>query len=208
MKRSLLLPFLRSQTQGDLLALLFLNPEREFTIAEVARQIGVSAPGVHHEVTRLYEAGLIADRRDGQSRKIRALQTSVVAKPLFDLLAVTYGPLPVLTKELAHIKGMDRAYIYGSWAARYSGRTGKVPNDIDVLIVGSADLDELDAAALRARSVLLREVDIQRVSTSDWQKAVSKSKDASPFLVTLLANPLIEIHTSLEKSEQYEKVTG
>lgn len=208
MRHSMLLPLLRSQTQGDLLALLFFNPEQEFTIAEAARQIGVSAPGVHHEVTRLYAAGLIADRRDGQNRKIRALQTSVVAKPLFDLLAVTYGPLPVLAKGLASIKGIEGAYIYGSWAARYSGRPGKVPNDIDVLIVGSADLDELEAAALRAGSVLLRDVDIKRVSPSTWQDAVNNLKSATPFLVTLLANPLVEIHIPKAESEQYEKVTA
>lgn len=117
-----------------------------------------------------------------------------MAKPLIDLLAVTYGPLPVLTEELAHIKGIKQAFIYGSWAARYNGRAGNVPNDIDVLVVGSADLDELDEAAVRARSVLLREVDIRRVPSSTWQEAVGKSKDASPFLVTLLANPLVEIH--------------
>jgi hypothetical protein len=42
-----------------------------------------------------------------------------VSRPLTDLLAVTYGPLPVLTDLLSEVAGVDQAYIYGSWAARY-----------------------------------------------------------------------------------------
>jgi hypothetical protein len=64
-----------------------------------------------------------------------------------DLEAVTYRPLPVLTDAVRSVPGVQRAYIYGSWAARYSGEIGPVPVDVDVLVIGTADLDDLEEAA-------------------------------------------------------------
>ena len=187
MKVSQLLPLLRSQTQADLLALLFLNPEKEFSMTDAARLIGVSVPGVHHEVVRLVKAGYIHDRREGNSRLVSAPTNSLIFKPLSDLLAVTHGPLPVLTNELAKVEGIESAFIYGSWAARYSGNGGPIPADIDVLVVGHPDLDDLQSAADRAEKVLHREVNIRRVSAPVWKK----SEDG--FLKTVQSQPLVPI---------------
>ncbi len=52
-----------------------------------------------------------------------------------DLLAVTFGPAAVLRAALAKIRGIERAFIYGSWAARYAQRSGPVPDDIDLLVM-------------------------------------------------------------------------
>lgn len=197
MKDSTLLPLLRSQTQGDLLALLYMNPEEEFTLTEAARKIGASAPGVHHEVTRLVDTGFIRDRREGNNRLIRAATDSIIAKPLTDLLALTYGPIPVLAKYLSRVHGVQRAYIFGSWAARYLGERGAIPKDVDVLAVGTADIDELEAAVQKAEKFLHREVNIQKVSFDSWIKASdqldSDKKGANAFLATIRSKPLVEI---------------
>jgi hypothetical protein len=43
---------LRSRAQGDLLALLYLDPEREYSLTEAALLIGVSVKTVHTEASR------------------------------------------------------------------------------------------------------------------------------------------------------------
>ncbi|MDP1852197.1 MAG: winged helix-turn-helix domain-containing protein [Candidatus Planktophila sp.] len=194
MKVSQLLPLLRSRTQADLLALLFLNPDKEFSVTDAAKLVGSSVPGMQHEVARLVRTGFIQDRKEGNSRLVRASKESIIFKPLSDLLAVTHGPLPVLNKELAGVAGIVSAYIYGSWAARYSGESGPVPADIDVLVVGNADLDELQSTAERAELQLYREVNIRRVSLQAWKKG-----DGS-FLKTVRAKPLVPL-TLNEKTE-------
>ena len=197
MKDSALLPLLRSQTQGDLLALLFMNLEKEFTLAETARKIGASVPGVHHEVVRLLEAGFISDRREGNYRLIRAATDSLIAKPLTDLLALTYGPLPTLSTLLSTVKGIQQAHIYGSWAARYLGQRGPIPKDVDVLVVGTADLDDLDSVAERAGRLLHREVNIRRVSAHTWESTSGKAeldrKGSDSFLSSVRSKPMVEI---------------
>lgn len=95
-------------------------------------------------------------------------QDELVTRPLTELLAVSFGPLPVLTGLLADVDNIDEAYIYGSWAARYQGQPGSTPNDVDVLVIGNADRDELDDVAERAQRRLRREVNIGRVATQRW----------------------------------------
>ncbi len=123
----------------------------------------------------------------GTSRLVRSASDSVLSGPLTDLLAVTYGPLPVLTQCLTGVPDVDRAFIYGSWAARHSGEPGPVPGDVDVLVIGDADRDELDECALAAEAVLRREVNIRRVRAETWRG------EDDPFLATLRSRPMVEL---------------
>ena len=50
---SALLPILRSQVAGDLLALLYLHPEAEYSLTEAATAIGASLNAVHYEAGKL-----------------------------------------------------------------------------------------------------------------------------------------------------------
>ena len=146
-----LLPLLRSRVQGDLLALLYLHPNRDYSLTEAAALIGASVKTVHTEASRLIAAGFVRDSRRGNVRLLRAVTDTPVSRPLTDLLAVTYGPLPVLNDLLADVDGITHAFIYGSWAARYLGEPGPVPGDVDVLVVGTADPDDLDEIARAAQ---------------------------------------------------------
>jgi hypothetical protein len=184
-----LLPLLRSQAQGELLALLFLHPEQDYSLTEAADLIGASVKTVHTEASRLVAAGLVADSRRGNLRMLRAVTGTPVSRPLTDLLAVTYGPLPVLTDLLAEAPGVSAAFIYGSWTARYAGEPGPVPHDIDVLVVGTSDRDDLDEIARTAQGRLLRPVKVRRVSPAAW----AASDPSDPFLASVRRRPLVEI---------------
>jgi predicted nucleotidyltransferase len=193
-----LLPILRSQVAGNLLALLYLHPDREYSLSEAAQAIGSSVNAVHHEASRLTQGGLLQDRRRGNLRLIRAAADSLLTRPLTDLLAVTYGPLPVITELLRVVDGVEEAYIYGSWAARYLGEPGPPPNDVDVLVVGSPALDDLDDAAEKAEDQLRRPVNIRRVKPVTWRDP----DPADPFLLSVRTRPLVKL--SLQEEQRQE----
>ncbi|SRR6266571_713223 len=193
-----LLPLLRSRAQGDLLALLYLHPEREYSLTEAANLIGVSVKTVHTEASRLVASGFIADSRRGNVRLLRAATGTPVSRPLTDLLAVTYGPLPVLADLLAGAPGVGAAFIYGSWAARYQGEPGPVPLDIDVLVIGTADRDDLDDIARAAQDRLGRPVSIRRLNAGAW--AAPGPDD--PFLASIRQRPLVEIPIRTRNSDR------
>ena len=80
------------------------------------------------------------------------------------------------------------AYVYGSWAARYHGEPGDVPRDIDILVVGEADEDDLDDVTRIAQQRLGREVNIRRVPASAWAE-----RSADPFLQAVRSRPLVPL---------------
>jgi DNA-binding transcriptional ArsR family regulator len=185
---SQLLPLLRSPFQGELLAWLFLHPDEEYSATELATRFGVSQPTASREADRLAQAGFIQERRKGNLRLLRAKTDTLVARPLTELLAVTYGPTAVIGEFLAGVGGIDEVYIYGSWAARYRGEAGPVPRDVDVLVVGDADEDELHDAARAAERRLGREVNISRVSPAAWRRP-----DGDPFLDSVRSRPIVPL---------------
>jgi DNA-binding transcriptional ArsR family regulator len=183
-----LLPLLRSPFQGELLAWLFLHPDEEYSATDLGRRFGVSQSTASREADRLAEAGFIEERRIGNLRLLRARTDTVLARPLTDLLAVTYGPLAILGELLSGVAGVEEAHIYGSWAARYRGEAGSVPLDVDVLVIGDADDDDLYDAARIAEQRLGREVNIHRVSREAWRR-----RGGDPFLESVRSRPIVPL---------------
>jgi len=182
-----LAPFLRSNTQGEVLALLLLEPEADHSIAEITRAVGAPGAVVHKEVTRLVDAGILTDARRGRSRLIRANPDYRLLRPLTELVAGTYGPVPVVTGLLQEVGGIEEAYLYGSWAARYRGETGGAPADVDVLVVGASDRGALNEAAAAAEDRLRFPVNITRVTPRTW------ADGSDPFLLTVQSRPLLRL---------------
>jgi predicted nucleotidyltransferase len=89
---------------------------------------------------------------------------------LTELLLRSFGPRQVLAEELAGVAGIDAAYLFGSWAARYTGEGGRPPADLDVLVIGRPDRDALDDAAQRAGERVGREVNVTIRSPEWWRE--------------------------------------
>lgn len=185
----MLLPLLRSRAQGDIIAWIMLHHGESFSLRQIAQVVAVSPPTVMREVDRLEAAGLVTSSQRGNQRMVQADISNVVYRPLAELMAVTFGPVPVLREALSGIGGIDRAFIYGSWAARYTEHSGRVPGDIDLLVLGDPDLDHLEDAIGQAERVLRRQIDVRHVSTASWDAMI----DGDPFKTTVTGRPIVEL---------------
>lgn len=191
-----LLPLLRSPVQGDIIAWLFLHPDTPITLTDLAQRVNTSVPTAMREVNRLAKAGLLVEERIGATRHVRPNTTTPLFRPLADLMSVTYGPVPVLSEMLTGVEGVREAFIYGSWAARYTDHPGRVPADLDVLVVGTADPDTLFDIAEAATRRLGREVNIRKVLPRDWDQPNPQDS----FLAEVKSRPLValDLTTALE----------
>jgi len=180
-----LLPLLRSRTQGEVAAWIMLHPDTEQSLTEIASAVDTSPATVMREVDRLLAAGLVSTRRQGNQRVVRASTDNPVYRPLADLLMVTFGPIGVLRDSLTGVPGIESAFIYGSWAARYHQQPGHVPNDVDLLIVGRPDKDLLGDAMEDVERVLRREVNYRVISPEEW------ASDTGSFRTTMLSRPVV-----------------
>jgi len=171
-----LLPLLRSRLQAELLTLVLLAPGREWSLTELAGRAGASVSSAQREMARAQEAGVVSSRRLGSTRLVTAA-ASPLTGPLTELLLRSFGPRQVAAEEFAGLDEVDAVYLFGSWAARYQGQRGRAPADIDVLVIGQPDRDELDEAAQRAGVRLAREVNVTVRSAQWWQEGTDGFHD-------------------------------
>ncbi len=160
------MPLLRSRIQADILTVILLNPEQEWTVTDLASRVGTSVATAQREVVRAERAGVVSSRKLGNVRLATAAAGPLTG-PLTELLLRAFGPPQVVAEELAGVGAIQAAYLFGSWAARYTGQPGHAPADIDVLVIGKPDRDDLDDAAQRATRRLAREVNAT-VRSPDW----------------------------------------
>ena len=182
-----LLPIFRSQHQAELLAWLYLRPGLEFTLAELTRLLGISPGTLHAEVERLVEAGLLTDRVVGRSRLVQANTSARTARALTELLTITFGPQVVIAEEFADLAGADQVVVYGSWARRHRGETGPEPADVDVMVIGTPDRDEVYDAAERSEQRLGITVNPTVRSATAWRD------ESDALVVTAKRGPHLKI---------------
>ncbi len=65
-------PLFRSDTQGRLLAAVFVAPDEEHSITALAKRAGTSVPTALREIDRAESAGVVTVRRLGNTRLVRA----------------------------------------------------------------------------------------------------------------------------------------
>jgi len=183
-----LLPIFRSQQQAELLALILGDPEAEHSLTELAARTNIPYPSVHREVERAEVAGLVTSHLVGRTRLIRADVSSPYFSGLADVLVKAFGVPWVIGQELTAVGGIEVAYVYGSWAARFSGVEGNRPvGDIDLLVLGDPDRDEVYLAVSRAERRLGRAVQVT-VRQPDWLAAGNGT-----FHDTVVSRPMIPV---------------
>jgi DNA-binding transcriptional ArsR family regulator len=183
-----LLPILRSQQQAEILALLLGDPDLELSLTDIAERTNTPHPSVFREIQRAEQAGLVKSRKVGNTRLVRADISSPYHAGLADVLTKAFGVPAVLADALRPVQGIHRAYIYGSWAARHAGQPALRPvGDIDVVILGQPDRDQLFAALSGVEQRLGRSVEAT-IRDADWLDSGS-----GPFHQTVTSRPLLEL---------------
>lgn len=182
-----LLPLFRSGQQMRLLGVLFTPDAEPMSIAQLAERAGVAQSTASREVRRLAEHGVVVDRHVGRTRLVSANRALPWAPDLQAMLTKTVGVPAMVSTALAGLAGVEEAVVYGSWAARYEGKAGPPPADIDVLVIGDASLRAVRAAMRTLESKIGTDVNPVVVSRQQWGDA----KDA--FMATVRGGPMVRV---------------
>lgn len=179
-------PIFRSLLTTSVLAHTYVGGG-EYSVAQLAAAAHTNSGNMTREVARLEQAAVLTSRLVGRTKLVRANDDAPFYQALRDLVTITLGPAQVLAEEMADLDGVDQVSIFGSWAARMLGESGPSPVDIDLLVVGRPDRDELHDATTRATARLGREVNTVVVSPPRWES----SDDG--FLQELRARPRVPV---------------
>lgn len=179
-------PVFRSRLTAAVLARTYIG-DGEHSVTELATMVKTDSGTMGREVRRLEAAGIVRSRMVGRTKLIRANRDAPFYQALRDLVVITLGPADVLGEELAGLEGVSAAAIFGSWAARATGEAGPSPADIDLLVIGRPDRDDLHDALGRARARLGRDINLVLLSPSRWES------DSDPFLAELRSRPMVAL---------------
>ena len=168
------------QTRGKILSLLYNSPGSSYFVRQVARETSSSIGNAQRELLQLSDAGLVERSILGSQVFYRANENTPVFPELRSLLAKTVGVFQQLTVALAPLsKGIEIAFVYGSVARGED----KPESDIDLMVVGEVELDELLEAVAPVEATLGRAVHPTIYRVADLQR---KLLSGNHFLQSLL----------------------
>ncbi len=168
-----------------ILARTHLDPAKEYHLRELVRRTGLAPRTVHQEVEKLVRADLLAERRDGNRRYLRANDRHPLFRAVREIVLKTSGLADVLRAALG-ADGIGLALVFGSIAAA----NPSAGSDVDLLIVGSIGLREAVRRLRSAQDALGREI-VPIVWTRAEFERRRHGKDA--FLGRILAGPTVPV---------------
>lgn len=179
-------PLFRSPAQAQVVASLYLGGGQA-SPSDLARQTGLTLAGISRLLTPLVDAGVLTVTVQGRTRWLSANTDAPFYMALRSLVAITEGPPVVVGAHLSTVDGVEAAFIFGSWAARAMGEPGHMPDDIDVVVVGTADKTRVTMAAARAAEELHREVNAIVVTPDAWDNPTDG------FIASVKTRPLVPV---------------
>jgi predicted nucleotidyltransferase len=139
---------------------------------------------IRKELTRLEEDGLFLSRKRGNLTYYLLDQSYPLFDELKSIVFKTIGIQGSLREILARMKGIEVAFIYGSFAK--DEETGR--SDVDLLIIGKIDENRLLGEINKLERVLKREINYSIFQRDEFDH---KMKEKDPFIRGLLKNPKI-----------------
>lgn len=178
-----ILPLFRSEMQLRLLALLLLQPERSWTLQELAADLDAPQSSVHRELSRAEDAGLVVRDATARPHRFNAATGDPMYEPLAALLSRSVGVEAELRSALGRPDVMA-AVIHGSWARG----TRRPDSDIDVLVVGDAPLRDLRRAVRPVGKAAGRTVDVTVLSPDEFRRL---RDEGASYIRSVLEEPVI-----------------
>ncbi|MCX6831039.1 MAG: nucleotidyltransferase domain-containing protein [candidate division Zixibacteria bacterium] len=159
-------------TKRKVLALSFLNSDRQYYFSEVVRLTGTRQGVVQRELKTLTEAGILSAEKRGRQKFYTVNKNNPIFPDLRNIVFKTFGVIGQVKEALRLLdKKIRVAFIYGSFA-RGEEATG---SDIDLFIVGRASLDEVVSALSNVENAMGREINPGLFSEAEFKKKFSQN---------------------------------
>ena len=172
-----------TQTQRNLLRLLYGQPDNSFYFKQILRNTGMGVATIKRELARMQQAGIVRMERIGNQHHYQANRSCPIYGELISIVRKTFGVVEVLRLALTPLQEqIDLAFVYGSIA---SGKD--IPaSDIDLLIVGDVEFNRLVEALYPLQEVFSREINPKIFRHEEWE-ALSLQHDG--FVLELMNSP-------------------
>lgn len=167
-----------------ILGLLYSNPDKSYYFREIARILN-REPGVfQHDLNNLEKRRVLNSYFQGKQRYFKLNKNYPLYKELKNIVFKTTGAEGELTKLVNNFYEIKRAFLFGSFV---KGKADEL-SDIDLLVVGSPDMEDFSQKVRNLEKKLDREINYIIFGQNEYKEKIKK-KD--PFLTEILKNKII-----------------
>lgn len=179
---------LRSELRRKLLAYFYTNRSARVYVRQLANALGVDSTNLSRELARLEREGLLQSETEGRQRYYRINPQYPYLKAVFTLLKGSVAIVPTLKFALRQVPGIDGAYLYGSFAKNEADAA----SDIDLLLIGQPDTNDLVKEISRLEKNLNREISYTVLKPQELKRKLAAH---DPFLTDVWEGRRIELIT-------------
>ncbi|HRZ29518.1 MAG TPA: nucleotidyltransferase domain-containing protein [Candidatus Paceibacterota bacterium] len=130
---------LRSRITQKILNFLFIHKNDSFYISELSKLINEDRANTYRQLLKLTEEGIINSGYQGQQRYFSINNSYRFLNEYKKIINQTFGLDSILKDKLSSISGIEKAFIFGSYAKNKLNSD----SDLDLLVVGNYDIKKL-----------------------------------------------------------------
>jgi len=177
---------LNSKVTKKLLGYFYLHEHQSLYVNEMERQFGVDKRNLVKKLRELSAQGILVNEKKGKEIYYALNKKYPLFAEYRKIILKTYGIENDIKEILRRVKGIEEAYIFGSYAKNKMD----AHSDIDVLVIGDADTLVLQKKVAALQSGLEREINLVNIDRNDLNKRVA-GKD--PFITEIMRGDKIKL---------------
>lgn len=182
----------KSRLRQDILSYFFTNPAAHLYLREIASILQVDPGNLSKEFSRLEKEGIFISERRGNQKYFYLNKNYPLYQELESIVFKTIGVEGSLKKIVKRIEEIKLAILYGSFPAKRETAT----SDIDLLVIGNPDEDELIQKIESLEKVLHREINYNIYPAEEFRRKI-KNKDS--FIQNILKRPKIILKGKIDE---------
>ncbi|OPY09670.1 MAG: hypothetical protein A4E68_00419 [Syntrophaceae bacterium PtaB.Bin095] len=154
-----------SRTRINLLLKLFLNPEVSSYLRELAREFNLTPNALKEELDNLSTTGYLEKEQRGNSIYYKANTKHPIFPEIHSIVKKHFGIDKILDRILNDLGKVDAVYALDDYA------TGRDSGLIDLLIVGTVDMDKIQGMKRSAESEIKRKIRLMVMTALEFAES-------------------------------------
>jgi len=172
----------KSKIRKKIILSFVYNQGKEFSLSEIARRARTSAGTAQRELNRLLAQDFITFRKWGNLNIYRLNESYGLLDEIKSIVRKTFGIEVELGKELSKVKGVQFAFLFGSYA-----KGGlKLDSDIDLFIIGTPEEDAVFNAVRKVEDSAGREINYHLAGEAEFAEKSQRNSFYREILDSLL----------------------
>ena len=188
----------RSKLRKELLRYYFTNPGSRRYLRELERILKLPVGNIRRELIKLEKIGLFISEKVGNLVYYSLNKKCPLYNEIKNIVLKTAGLGDIFKKKLQKIKGIEHAFIYGSFAKGEEIKT----SDIDFMIIGDIQQDKLVVALHKIEDEIGRTINYVSFTQKE---AIDRIRKKNHFILNVFKDKKIVIVGNEDELQRFRK---